>query len=120
MAARILYAEDDDAARLIVREQLETEGYEVETAADGEEAIAILSRSQFQLVLLDIKMPGKSGLDVLQFMRDRKITSRAIMLTAVNEVSIALQAVRLGANDYITKPFQLEQLFACVKRVLQT
>ncbi len=57
---------------------------------------------------------------LLQFMRDKKITSRAIMLTAVNEVSIALQAVRLGANDYVTKPFQLEQLFACVKRVLQT
>jgi DNA-binding response OmpR family regulator len=120
MATRILYAEDDDDARLIVREQLEVEGYEVETAADGEEAIAILSARSFNLVLLDIRMPGKTGLEVLQFMRERKITSRAIMLTAVSELSIALQAVKLGANDYITKPVQLDQLFACVKRVLQT
>jgi DNA-binding response OmpR family regulator len=120
MATRILYAEDDEAARLIVREQLESEGYEVETAEDGEEAITILSKKMFNLVLLDIKMPGKTGLDVLQYMRDQGITSRAIMLTAVNELSIALQAVKLGANDYVTKPFQLDQLFACIKRVLQT
>lgn len=120
MPQQILYAEDDDAARLIVREQLENEGYLVVTAADGDEAVQCLQQQKFDLVLLDIKMPGRTGLEVLQFMRENQIKSRAIMLTAVNELSIAVQSVKLGANDYITKPFQLDQLFSCVKRVLQT
>lgn len=119
MPIRILYAEDDDASRLIIKEQLETEGYTVDTAVDGDEAIDLLHKQTYDLVLLDIKMPGKSGLEVLKHLRDAGITSRAVMLTAVNELSIAIQAVKLGANDYVTKPFQLDQLFSCIRRVLQ-
>jgi DNA-binding response OmpR family regulator len=119
MSIRILYAEDDDASRLIIKEQLEAEGYAVDTAVDGEEAIALLGKQAYDLVLLDIKMPGKSGLEVLKHLRDTGSTARAIMLTAVNELSIAIQAVKLGANDYVTKPFQLDQLFGCIQRVLQ-
>jgi len=119
MPTRILYAEDDDTSRLIIKEQLESEGYTVETAADGEEAIAFLQKGQYDLVLLDIKMPGKTGLEVLKALRDQGSTSRVIMLTAVNELSIAIQAVKLGANDYVTKPFQLDQLFTSIQRVLQ-
>jgi DNA-binding response OmpR family regulator len=118
MATRVLYVEDEEAARFIVQEQLRTEGYEVTVAADGVEATEILDRETFEVVLLDIKMPRKDGLEVLRYMREKKIRPRVIMLTAVDEMSIAITAMKLGAIDYVTKPFSLDALLACIKRVL--
>jgi len=118
MAQRVLYAEDEEIMRTLVSDQLREEGFEVVTAGDGEEAVQILGKEVFDLVLLDIKMPRRDGIDVLKFMREKKLRSRAVMLTGVEDVSIAISCVKLGAIDYVTKPFSLEALLECVKRVL--
>jgi len=118
MNARILYAEDEEQTRTLVAEELRLEGYTVDTAADGEAAIGLLTGRTYDLILLDIRMPKKSGLDVLAYVREQNLRPRVIMLTAVDELSSAIQAVKLGANDYLTKPFRLEQLLAAVERML--
>ncbi len=119
MATRILFADDEDDVRALVRDQLSGEGFQVETAADGNEAMSLLRQQHFDLVLLDIKMPGKDGLEVLAFMKQEKLSPRTIMLTAVDELSVAIRAVKMGANDYITKPYALEDLVSSIRRALQ-
>jgi two-component system nitrogen regulation response regulator NtrX len=118
MAAHLLYVDDDPNARFIVRDQLELEGYTVETAEDGDTGIEMMSKGIYDLVLLDVRMPGKSGLEVLTIMRERDIRTRAIMLTGIEEVSIAINAMKLGASDYITKPYEIDALLSCIKRAL--
>jgi DNA-binding response OmpR family regulator len=119
MSTRILYAEDDEATRSIVSAQLTEEGFLVEAAEDGTSALRALDGPPFDLVLLDIRMPGASGLDVLREIKKRELKVRIIMLTAVNELSIAIEAVKLGANDYITKPYSLEELLGAIRRILR-
>jgi DNA-binding response OmpR family regulator len=119
MAARLLYAEDEESARYIVSNQLLQEGFSVTAVEDGEAAIDQLKTGTFDLVLLDIRMPRKDGLEVLRYMRANGIGSRVIMLTAVDEMSIAISAVKLGANDYLTKPYSLETLLSSIHKVLQ-
>jgi DNA-binding response OmpR family regulator len=118
MNAKILYAEDEEQTRSLVADELRQEGYTVDTANDGEAAIELLAARTYDLVLLDIRMPRKNGLDVLTFLQEQKRHPRVIMLTAVDELTSAIQAVRLGANDYLTKPFRLEQLLAAIERIL--
>ena len=114
---RILYVDDEDNLRLLVKDQLGAEGYAVETADDGDTGVERLKKEKFDVVLLDIRMPRMSGIDVLRFMREHKIGSRVIMLTAVDDLSVALESVKNGANDYLTKPYDLEALVAAIKRV---
>ena len=118
MSARILYAEDEEQTRSIVTEELRAEGYEVDQVGDGEEAMRALEGATYDLVLLDIKMPRKSGMDVLDFLRERNLRPRVIMLTGVNDLSSAIKAMKLGANDYLTKPYSLEQLLGAISRFL--
>jgi DNA-binding response OmpR family regulator len=118
MHTRILFAEDDTNTRLIVRDQLVAAGFQVETAADGAEAIELLQAGAFDLVLLDILMPRKNGLDVLRWLRQQEISPRVIMLTGVDDLATAVEAVKLGATDYVTKPAGLEALLASIRRVL--
>ena len=118
MRARVLYAEDEDSARFIVGEQLKQEGFEVTAAEDGEVAINLLEKESYDLILLDIRMPRKDGLEVLKYIRAKGIRSRVIMLTGVDEMSIAISAVKLGANDYLTKPYSLENLLLSIQKVL--
>ncbi len=118
MNAKILYVEDEEQTRTLVAEELRQEGYTVDQAEDGEAAIGLLSGRSYDLLLLDIRMPRKSGLDVLAFIRDQDRHPRVIMLTAVDDLTSAIQAVKLGANEYLTKPFRLEQLLAAIERIL--
>lgn len=118
MATRLLYAEDEDSTRAIVADQLVQAGYEVDMAVDGQEAIEKLQSGTYNLVLLDIKMPRKDGIEVLKFLKEKKMKPRVVMLTAVEDLSIAISCVKLGAIDYVTKPFSLDALLECVSRVL--
>jgi len=118
MGASILFAEDDLTLQRLVAEQLREQGYAVVTADNGLEAIERLEHQQFDLALLDIRMPGKDGLEVLQHLRAHTPLTRAVMLTGVDEFSVALGAMKLGANDYITKPFSLADMLACITRAL--
>lgn len=117
---RILCVDDEDAIRTLLQSQLEQEGYEVETADDGDVAIRKMESSPYDLILLDIRMPRVGGIDVLRHIKDSKVQPRVIMLTAVDDLSIAMESVKLGASDYLTKPFDTEDLFSAIRRLIST
>jgi DNA-binding response OmpR family regulator len=118
MSAHILLAEDDDGLRTIVVDELLEAGFKVEAVADGAIAISSLETNVYDLVLLDNRMPNKSGIEVLEFMRSENIRSRVIMVTGVHDHALANQALKLGANEIITKPFALADLIRCINKVL--
>jgi DNA-binding response OmpR family regulator len=115
---RILCVDDEHAIRTLLKSQLEQEGYEVDLAEDGDVAIAKIDASDFDIVLLDIRMPKVGGIDVLRHIGETGAKARVIMLTAVDDLSIALESVKLGANDYMTKPFDTEDLLSAIRRVI--
>ncbi len=118
MATRLLYVDDEESLRILVKGQLALEGFEVDTAEDGDVALEMLQQDPYDLVLLDIRMPRVTGLDVLKEMKAQGIRPRVIMLTGVDDLSVAIQSVKLGANDYVTKPYDIEKLLECINRVL--
>ena len=118
MSARILFAEDDDSIRPVVVRLLQEEGFDIEAVDDGTGAIEALGKKKFDLILLDIRMPIKTGMDVLEFMRENDIRTRIIMATALNDMQTAVQTLKLGANDFITKPYSIETLVNCIHKVL--
>jgi DNA-binding response OmpR family regulator len=115
---RILVADDEEPLRRLLHEQLAVSGYLVDEAEDGEAAIAQLQKEQYQLVLLDINMPRKSGIDVLKYIRDRQLPTRVIMVTGRLGFSVGSESMLLGADEYITKPFDLDYLELSIKRLL--
>lgn len=117
---RILYVDDEYQLRLLVSDQLKGAGYEVQSADDGDTAIEMIKNRKFDVILLDIRMPRVSGIEVLKYLKEHKILSRVIMLTAVDDLSIALESVKNGANDYLTKPYDLDNLLTCIRRVSAT
>jgi len=117
---RILCVDDEHAIRTLLQSQLEQEGYDVDIAEDGDVAIGKLGASAFDVVLLDIRMPKVGGIDVLRHIGESGIKARVIMLTAVDDLTIAMESVRLGASDYLTKPFDTEDLFSAIRRVSST
>ena len=114
---QILYVDDEQNLRHLVKEQLSVEGYAVETADDGDTAIDMIKKHQYDVVLLDIRMPRVSGLDVLKYIRTQKLHCRVLMLTAVDDLSVALEAVKIGANDYLTKPYEVNVLLSSIHRL---
>ena len=115
---RLLYVEDEDSLRTLVKSQLESEGFEVDTADDGDTGIEMVGKGSYEVILLDMRMPRVSGIEVLKHLRAKKSSSRVIVLTAVDDLSVAIEAVKNGANDYITKPYDLGSLLASIRRVL--
>ena len=114
----VLYVDDEESLRLLVKDQLVEKGYSVETADDGDTALDILKNKNFQVILLDIRMPRLNGIEVLKALKQRKTTSRIIILTAVSDLGVAIEAVKNGANDYLTKPYQLNGLLDAIRRVM--
>lgn len=99
----ILIADDEDAFRLVIREILTGNGFKVEAVDSGETAIEVLGRQHFDVVVLDYKMPGSSGLNVLQWMVEQKMDTPVIMLTAAGSEFVAVEAMKYGAYDYLRK-----------------
>jgi len=113
---RILVVEDDDGLRQITQLQLEREGYEVNTALSGEQAITILEQSLHQLVIVDLHLPGISGMELLKRIRLEYPETAVIVVTAFGTVKTAVEAMKAGAYDYITKPVHPYELRAVIKR----
>jgi two-component system NtrC family response regulator len=118
MAETILIIEDDDSLRRVLEFQLAEAGYRVQTAADGERGLALLRRERPTLVLSDVQMPGMSGDQVLQTIRAELPATLVIMMTAFGTVERAVEAMRIGAHDYLTKPFSRDALLLAVERAL--
>ncbi len=119
MIERILVIDDDDAIRDGCKQVLSRSGYEVHEAASAKEALALLDHYDFDLVLLDLKMPDVNGLDLLRKIRQRDILVPVVMITAYGTMQNAVQAMRLGANDFLSKPFEPEELRIVVNRTLR-
>ena len=115
---RILYADDDADLREVVRDQLTSMGYALDEATNGGEAIEKLKDGNYTVLLLDINMPGLSGIDVLKFIKDNALKCKVIMLTGRVGFSVGTESIKLGADDYITKPFNVEYLLFSIKKVL--
>ncbi len=113
---RVLVVDDEPDAVELLREFLLGKGYEVLTASDGEEALHKLKEERPHLILLDVRMPKMSGLEVLKQIREIDHEAGVIMVTAVHDEETGRQALRIGAFDYITKPLDLKYL----ERVLWT
>ena len=116
---RILFVDDDADLRKIVNDQLTALGYVLDEAEDGNTAVQKLEKGNYDVMLLDINMPGKSGIDVLKVIKDKSLKTKVIMLTGRVGFSVATESLKLGAYDYITKPFNLDYLVFSIKRVLE-
>jgi DNA-binding response OmpR family regulator len=117
--ARILVVEDEPAMQGGLRDNLEVDGYEVTVVGDGQEGIRNLVGYTWDLVILDVMLPKKSGYDVLREARAKGVRTPVIMLTAKGEEVDKVLGLELGADDYITKPFSLREFLARVKAVLR-
>jgi DNA-binding response OmpR family regulator len=115
---RILVVDDEEAIRELVGSYLRTEGFDVVEAVDGEDALAQIAQRAPELIVLDLRLPGISGLDVLREIR-RTSTVYVIVLTARADEADKLIGLELGADDYITKPFSPRELVARVRAVLR-
>jgi DNA-binding NtrC family response regulator len=115
----ILVVDDEELYLDVLKSTLEREGYFVQTATDGVAAINVLQSLPFDLVLLDIKMPGVDGVGVLTYVKDNFLDMQVIMLTGVNEISIAVDCMTLGAYHYLTKPYSATELLAIIHRALE-
>jgi DNA-binding NtrC family response regulator len=115
----ILVVDDDESLRRVLQLQLEEAGYVVLTAADGPTALAKMEDASPAVVITDLKMPGMSGLDLLTKLRAGFPEATVIIVTAFGTVSTAVEAMKLGAYDYITKPVDYEQLLLVVRRAME-
>src|SRR5579885_672679 len=103
--ADILVADDDPAIRLVLRHRLEAAGHRVAEAGDGRSALEALRSGRFAVALIDIIMPGMSGLELLSAARSEHLPTSIIVITAASTMSNAVEAMKRGAHDYLTKPF---------------
>jgi len=116
---KILIAEDDRAVRDALHRALRLEGYEVALAADGSEALTALERTRVDLIILDVLMPYVNGLSVCRTLRSRGDRTPVLMLTARHEVGDRVAGLDAGADDYLTKPFALDELLARIRALLR-
>ncbi len=117
--ARLLIADDDWSAREVISNILTSEGFAVETASDGEEAIAKLDQATYDLLITDLKMPKVEGIQVLQHLAERHLSTIGIVATGYGSIESAIAAMRLGAFDYLTKPFHIDEIRHVVNRALE-
>ena len=117
--ARILVADDDESLVMIIAEVLQEDGYQITTASSGEEALEHFRTTRFPLVITDIRMPGMSGIELLQAVKKISNDTEVIIITSHASVETTISALRLGAYDYLCKPFeQIELISAVVNRAL--
>lgn len=119
MSSRILVVEDEPGLRLAICDRLRAEGYDVTGAADGDEGLRCASEQAFDLVLLDVMMPGRSGFDVVRELGRLRVDCAILMLTARGEVADRVLGLKLGADDYVVKPFAMAELLARVEARLR-
>lgn len=119
-SSKLLVVDDEHLIRWSLEQNLKKQGYEVITAATGEDALRLIREEQPDLVLLDIQLPGISGIDVLEKIKELDEDVAVIMVTAHSGLDTAVNAMRLGAYDYISKPFNLDELSMVVRKALET
>ncbi|OGP66047.1 MAG: hypothetical protein A3K22_05015, partial [Deltaproteobacteria bacterium RBG_16_42_7] len=119
MKKKILIVDDDDELRANLSGILRGKGYHTDEASSGKEAIKKALLGEFDIVLLDLMMPKMSGMDVLTELRKLKPKTKVIMITAFASIDNAVEAIKKGASDYISKPFKIEELHTTIRRALE-
>jgi two-component system alkaline phosphatase synthesis response regulator PhoP len=119
MSKRILLIEDEEDLILTLADFIRSEGYCVESAADGEAGLDLASRENFDLLILDAMLPKKSGFDMLRDLRRKGVQTPVIMLTARGQVVDRIIGLKLGADDYVTKPFDSGELLARIEAIFR-
>ena len=115
----ILVVDDEDSIRKLLKTRFEREGFHVKTAGSAEEGAAFLaSHSDISVIVTDVRMPGKDGLQFTQEIKNNYKHSKVIVMTGHGEKSTAIQALRIGASDYLEKPFDLEEMTHSLKRTV--
>jgi DNA-binding response OmpR family regulator len=115
----ILIVDDDINLCTVLKEELTEVGYDAEYVNDGDTAFDFLRGSSVDLILLDLKMPNKDGFEVLKEIQQRGIKVKIIVLTAYADVKSAIDSAKLGANDFISKPYDFDELLITIRKVLQ-
>jgi DNA-binding response OmpR family regulator len=116
---RVLIVEDDVVMRAALRSILRKDGYEVDAAESGEEALVLLRDADYDLLITDLRLPGISGLDVLRTVKETGANIGMIMITAYASADSAVMAMKAGADDYLPKPFELPEIRLAVRKVLE-
>jgi two-component system, OmpR family, alkaline phosphatase synthesis response regulator PhoP len=119
MPSRILLVEDEPGLVLTLTDRLKREGHEVESVADAEHALASAGGRSFDLIVLDVGLPNGNGFDVCRTLRGRGIGAPIIMLTARGQLADKVAGLKLGADDYVTKPFEMAELVARIEAQLR-
>ena len=116
---RILLIEDEAGLIITLTDRLHSEGFDVQTASDGEAGFSLALNENFDLIILDVMLPKKNGLDVCRDLRQKGITTPILMLTAKGETIDKVLGLKLGADDYLTKPFEVIELMARIEALLR-
>jgi two-component system alkaline phosphatase synthesis response regulator PhoP len=116
---RVLVVEDEPSLQLTLRDRLEAEGYDVTVIGDGEAALESCARQPFDVVLLDVALPGRDGFEVCRELRARGTNVPILMLTARSQLVDRVVGLKLGADDYLTKPFEMAELLARLEALLR-
>ena len=119
MNQRLLLIEDETTLSLLLRERLERERFSVETCTNGEQGLTFALKGGFDILLLDIKLPGRNGFDVCREVRRHGINVPILMLTARGDVKDRVKGLNLGADDYLPKPFEVSELLARIGALLR-
>ncbi len=119
MDKRILLVEDEPGLVLTLSDFLHSENYVIESATNGEAGLQLATENAFDLLILDVMLPRKNGFDVLRDLRQQNIRTPAIMLTARGQVVDRILGLKLGADDYLTKPFDMGELLARIEAILR-
>ena len=117
--AVVLIVDDEAGIRQIFKENLEEMGYMCKVAASGNDALDLLARESVDVALVDMIMPGMSGMDLFRHMQAKHPDTAVVFVTALGELQLAVDVMRSGAYDYVTKPVRFEQLVQCVHRALE-
>ncbi len=120
MSKSILIVEDEATTRTVLQENLAGAGYTVRTAADGHAAIDSLQAEGVDLVILDLLMPRVKGLDVLQYIKTKFPSTKVIVLTAYADLQNAMESKKFGADDFIGKPYEYEDILGSIERLLSS
>ncbi len=119
MGARVLVIDDEAIVRVSCERVLKPEGYDVVVTSRGDEAIELLEKENFDIVLTDLKMPDMDGLEVLKTIKQKWPDIQVIIITGYGTISTAVQAIKLGAYEYIEKPFTPEDILKVVREALR-
>lgn len=119
MSSRILLVEDEPGVALVVSDLLRAEGHAVETSADGKTGLRLATEQRFDLLILDVMLPGLGGFEICHAVRERGFDGAILMLTAKGQIHDRVQGLRTGADDYLVKPFDPDELVARVEALLR-